>query len=494
MKKNILRLLSLILALLAISATFFACNVTDNGDGETNALTGEQGEDEPVPHLDWGGRPFRILVTNNEYQPNFEVVGEMGADKLSQKVYERNITVQEYCNVEIFDVSGDSDDNFVAIEKDFMADTKSYDLAFLLRDEMSSAIQRGFMKDIALVDYVNLENDWYNPVTIESMMISDRLYHMSSSFSLTDKARTATLYFNREMATDLNLDVDVIAEVRAGTWTIEKMQQMIAKVAESGDTNGDGKVQNIDNFGIAGGGDECVTAFYTALGNSFVDLKAAGGDYGAKIVEDRSLGGLDKIKAMFDVHNWAGFTGSEAKLWKQNYELPKDAFIDERTLFYSATMSVIDDLAADAKFAYTAITFPKYDTDQDRYYTTNDNYYTSTFGIPYMAHDVNFSGYMIEVLSWKSHTTTYPEYYQVKCLVQKSYDPVCAEMLQLNYEGLVFDLGLMFSNTIKYKSAIVQYTTLSNNTKSMATLYAENKGPTNIAIQGIINDIGALPE
>ena len=163
-------------------------------------------------------------------------------------------------------------------------------------------------------------------------------------------------------------------------------------------------------------------------------------------------------------------------------------------MFYSASMGVIEDLAADADFAYTAITFPKYDTDQERYYTTNDNHYTSTFGIPFMAYDANFSGYMIEVLSWKSHTTTYPEYYQVKCLVQKSYDPVCAEMLQLNYEGLVFDIALMFSHTIKYKSAMVTYATNAKNTKNMATLYAETEMAANIAIQGIIDTIEQLPE
>ena len=494
MKKNILKVLSLMLALLAISATFFACNITDDGDGATDAVTDVQGVNDPVPRLDWGGRPFRVLTTNNAVQPNFEVVGEVGADRLSQAVYERNIAVQEYCNAEIIDVSGDNDDNFEAIENDFMAGTKNYDLVFLLRNEMSSAIQRGFMKDLTKVEYINLENEWYNPITIESMKVSDRLYHMSSSFSLTDKARTATLYINRDMATELNLGVDVVEEVRAGTWTIEKMQQMVTKVAESGDTNNDGKVQNTDNFGIAGGGEECVTAFYTALGNSFVDLEAANGDFGAKIIDDRSLNGLDAIKAMFDVHSWAGFTGGEAKLWKKNENLPADSFIHERTLFYSGTMSVLDDFAANADFAYTAITFPKYDTDQDRYYTTNDNHFTSTFAIPYMAHDVNFSGYMIEVLSWTSHTTTYPEYYQVKCLVQKSYDPVCAEMLQLNYEGLVFDFGLIFSNTVKYKAAIVKYTTQSSNTKGMTTLYAETKGPDNLAIQGIIDAIEDLPE
>ena len=493
MKKNILRILSLVLALFAISSMLFACGNSGESSDTVNGAVGEQGENDPVPNLDWNGRPFRILTTQNAYQPNFEIIGEMGADKLSQKVYERNLSVQEYCNVEIFDVAGNDTDNFAALEKDFMAGTMAYDLAFLLRDEMSSAIQRGFIKDINTVEYVNLENEWYNPIAINTMKISDKLYHMSSSYSLTDKARTSTLYFNRDMAAEFNVTIDVIEEIRAGTWTVDKMYQIVTMVAANGDTNGDGIVQNIDTFGVTGGGDECAMAFYAGMGNMVVDITNAQGDYGHGIVDDKSLIALDKIKGMFDVKSWAGFTGSEYKAWTQNYELPLDAFIDERSMFYAGTMGVIEDLAAEADFAYTAITFPKYDEDQDRYYTTNDNYYTSTFGVPYMAHDPDFSGYMIEVLSWKSHTTTYPEYYQVRCMVQKSYDPVCAEMLKLNYEGLVFDFALMFSNTVKYKSAIVTYATVSTNNKNMATLYAETTSASNIAIQGIIDTIANLP-
>ena len=494
MKRNILRILSLVLALLAISATFFACG-QNGGSGEgSNAIVELQSNDAPVDQLDWGGRPFRVLATHNAYQPNFEIIGEIGTDRLSQAVYERNLAIKEFCNVEIYDVTTTNDGNLSALEKDVMSGTQSYDLVFLIRDEMATAIQQGYMKDINTVEYVNLENEWYNPLAIETMQVSGKLYHLSSSFSLTDKARTATLYFNRDMAETFKLGIDVIEEVRAGTWTIDKMNQMVAMIAASGDINGDNLIQPYDRFGVVGGGDECATAFYTGMGNTLVDIKDPEGAYGQDILEDRSLNGMDIIKSLFDVRARNGFTGTEGTYWKQDYELPYDTFIDGRALFYAGTMGIIDSLAKEAEFAYTAITYPKYDEDQERYYTTNDNYYASTFGIPCTAFDFNFSGYMIEVLSWKSHTTTYPEYYQVKCLVRNSYDPVCAEMLQLNCESLVFDFGLMFSKTVKYKHVIVTYTTSAKNNKNVATLFEENDGLSQLAIQGILDAIELLTE
>lgn len=491
MKNKIIRLIALLLVSVMACSLLVSCFGGEEEEG-TSEVKLESSNTAPVDQLDWHEREFRVLATHNTYEPNFEIVGEMGDDRLSQAVYERNAAVKEFCNVEILDVAID-DDAFSALEKDFDAGGGEYDLVFLIRDDMSSAIQRGFMKDLTKVEYINLENEWYNPLAIESMKISGRLYHMSSSFSLTDKARTATMFYNRDMADRLNLGVDVISEVRAGTWTIDKMYQMVNAVATGGDTNGNGIVDKTDTFGVAGGGSESATNIWAGMGNTLVSFNN-GTDYGAGIMTDRSLNGLDTIKNLFSINEWKGFTGSEDKIWAKDYDAPSAAFVEQRALFFSATMGSISEIAEQADFAYTAITFPKYDTDQQRYYATNDNTYSSTFGIPYMAADISFSGYMIEVLSWKSHTTTYPEYYQVKCMVQKSYDPVCAEMLQLNYDGLVFDFGFMFSNTVTFKKALEKYTTSKSNTQGMASLYESYSVSSNNSIEGILLTIEDLPE
>ena len=502
MKNKIIKLLALLLVAIMACSVLVACFDADdegadgsgaNGGGSnggTNAngeVTTVENEVIPVEKADFEGREFRILATHNVHEPNFELIGEMGTDRLSQAIYERNLAVKDYCNVEIVDVATE-ETNFESLEMDYDAGSHKYDLVFLIRDEMSSAIQNGYMKDLTKVPNLNLANEWYNPLAIESMTINGRLYHLTSSFSLTDKARTATLFYNRDMAEVYDIKTDVIAEVKAGTWTIDKMYEMIKIVAESGDTDGNGTVDKTDTFGIAGGGSESATAIWAGMGNKLVTFNN-GSDYGSEIISERSLNGLDTIKKMFSIYEWAGFTGSEQKLWTKDYNAPHTAFVEERVMFYSASMGSIDSISQEAEFAYTAITYPKYDLNQTRYYATNDNTYASTFGVPYGAADFAFSGYMIELLSWKSHTTTYPEYYQVKCKVQNSYDPVCAEMLQLNYEGLVFDFGFMFSNTVKYKAALEKYTTSKSNTQNMSSLYAGAMETANGNIDIILDQI-----
>ena len=493
MKNKIIRLLALLLVSVMACSLLVSCSFFEEEE-ETSEVTLSKEDNGVIEKIDWQGREFKVLATHNVYEPNFEIIGDMSGDKLSQTIYERNDAIKDFCNAEIIDVAGD-DEAFSALEKDFEAGGGEYDLVFLIRDDMAGAIQRGFMKDLTKVEYINFENEWYNSLAIESMKVSGRLYHMTSSFSLTDKSRTATLFYNRDMADRLNLGVDVVEEVRAGTWTIDKMYQMINTVAASGDVSGNvnGQVDKMDTFGVVGCGSEAATYLWAGMGNKLVNFDN-GTDYGAEIISDRSLNGLEFIKNMFSTSERKGFTGSEDKFWKKDYDAPITAFVEERALFAADVMGQIEVIAEKANFAYTAITFPKYDLDQTRYYTTNDNTYASTFGIHYLAEDHSFSGYMIEVLSWKSHTTTYPEYYQIKCMVQKSYDPVCAEMLQLNYEGLVFDFGFTFSENVKYKNALETYTTNNSNTQGMASLYANSTGSANNSIEGIIATIEDLPE
>ena len=489
-KKNLfIKLLSLILVLITVLSFVVACAADVEEDDEKKwVATDTEAEEPAVPSIDWGGKDFRVLTTNNDHEPNFEVVGDLGGGRLSAKVYERNVSVKEYCNVEVKDATGE-EDSFDALEKDFLGGTQSYDLVFMIRDNMSSAIQRGYMKELGGIEYIDFEEDWYSDLAIESMKISGRLYHMTSDFSLVDKARTNTLFLNRDLAEELGLE-DVVAMVREGTWTIDVMYQMASAAALD---DGNNKIESSDRFGFTGGGGEAALALYAGMGNTLVSLKDDN-TYEIKITQDRSLSSLDWIKDMLDVFNWIGFTGSEHVVWPKDYDIPSNAFCDGRVLFYSGIMDSVEALSENADFAYTAITYPKYDVDQDHYYTTNDNMYCSTFGIPFNAEDMDFSGYMIELLSWKSHTTTYPEYYEIKCQVQKSYDPVCAEMLRLNYEGMVFDFGLLYCNTIKYKKMIETYTSDRSNLKNVTTLFAENEKTSNAAIDSILSTVAKLPE
>ena len=480
MKKTFLKIGCLFFAIVMIFSTFVACaDKEETDDEESIEVSTVEEETAPVPDMDWGGKVFTVLSVKHYVEPNFEVVGQLKGNKVSSAVYQRNLWLSDKYGVDIQEY-GDSSENYLELlEKTISNGEQYFDLVFLYRDEMASAIQRGYMKDLTKVEYLNLSNDWYNESTINSMKISDRLFHMVSDFSLIDKARTNVLFLNRDLATD-NQIPDILDSVRDGSWTIDKMYEYQTKVAHD---TGDGVMDLDDYWGLACGGVEASSTFWAALGNSIVTIND-NGTFDVGLTKEHSVLSIDKTRKIFT----ESITFNENKFG--SYSDAFDTFIDERLLFLSETLSTIEKISPVADFSFTALPYPKYDAGQTQYYTTNDNTYCATFGVPTCAGDSSFSGFMIEVLSWKSHTTTFPEYYNVVCKVQNSYDTECAEMLDLVFDGLVFDFGLLNSQNIKGIRAMLEKSILKG--ASITTEYDGSKTQVENAIQQIFTSIEEL--
>ena len=479
MKKTFLRISCLLIALVTVLMTFVACQKGDANEDTQSGVSGGDNvttnveETAPVPDKDWGGKPFNVLSVQKSYEPNFEIVGELTGSRVEPAVFRRNLWIKETYNVDIQQY-GDADDKHLDIlSSQIQAGDTDYDLVFMYRENMASAIQSGYMKDLTRIEHIDLSNDWYNKSTIDSMMISGRLFHMVSDFSLVDKARTNVLFLNRDLAADNNIP-DILDMVRDGSWTVDKMVQY--EIALSKDLNGDGEMNLSDSWGLACGGREVCSTFWCSLGNESVSVDKLG-NWTVNLATDHSVSSIDIVRSMMapEVSFFENKFGS--------YSDAMDVFVNKQCLFLSETLSAIEKISPDANFSFTALPYPKYDIEQTQYYTTNDNTFCATFGIPVCASDYTFSGFMVEVLSWQSHTTTYPEYYNVICKVRNSYDEECAEMVDRVFEGLVFDFGLLNGANIKGLRALIENSVYKST--SIATGYDGQK----TAIMGYIEII-----
>ena len=439
MKKTLLRIGCLLVAIIMALSTLVACFGKDEAEEtQPGEVTTTVEEIAPVPDKDWGGREFSVLSVQKSFETNFEIVGELNGGNVSSAVYARNNWIKDKYNVAVQEYGDANSDSLETLAQLIEGGDHDYDLVFLYRDDMAAAIVSGYMKDLTTVEYLNFSNEWYNQNTLNSMKISGKLFHMVSDFSLIDKARTNVLFLNRDLATD-NQIPDIVSMVRDGSWTVDKMLKYEQDVATP---NGDGIMDFDAQWGLAAGGKEVVSTFWGCLGNQIVTIND-NGSWTVNLTNDHSLKSVDFTRQVFNSNisfcENAFYDNSDAH----------NVFVGERCLFLSETLSAIEKISPDADFSFTAIPYPKYDMNQTQYYTTNDNTFCATFGIPVCAEDSSFSGFMVEVLSWKSHTTTFPEYYNVVCKVQNSYDTVCAEMLDLVFDGLVFDFGLLYSKNIK---------------------------------------------
>ena len=90
-KRRFLKIGCLLLALLSVFSTFVACDSSSDTEGETAQVSLAEDEKEPVPHYDWKGRVFTVLAEKNPYEPNFEIVGQIGGERVSEDVFYRNV-------------------------------------------------------------------------------------------------------------------------------------------------------------------------------------------------------------------------------------------------------------------------------------------------------------------------------------------------------------------------------------------------------------------
>lgn len=481
MKNRFLKLGCLLLALLMMLTAFAACG-SKEGEETQGVNTAVADDTEPVPHYDWGGRTFTVYAVNNGSEPNFEIVGEVGGERISDDVYKRNIWIEEYYNVKIEQIQGTADNSNTemveSLKNSISSGLNPYDLSFLIKDQMSNAIVAGYMADLTTLPYLNFENDWYNQNSLETMKVGGRLFHMVSDFSLVDKARTNVLFFNRDLAQKNQLP-DIIQMVREGSWTIEQM----LTYAKAEDLDGDGTMELTDQWGLTCGGKEAAAAWWIGLENSLVSFDE-NGQWHVGVATEHSVNSIDKLRQLFAEN--VSFVGNRFG----SYSDPSDVFVDQRTLFSSEILSGIEGLGAKATFAYAPLPYPKFDAEQQTYYTVNDNTFCATFGVPRCAVDADFSAFMIEVLSWRSSTTTFPAYYEATCKLQKSYDPVCAEMLDVVFESLIYDFGLVNNKQISLRSKILIESIYT--TKDVTGLYKGVESATLTKIENLFNGIAAL--
>lgn len=477
-----LRVLTFTLALLMLAGCLCACTPKEGGSSANT--TGSNFTDYgTLGKKDWGGRACSILGVYDTHEPSFEIFATGNeTDSVSQSAFRRNERLETMFNVSIEQVGDeDSDDNFTI---DMMSQMVHYDIAFLYRDYMPKAIVSHYFYDIMELPYIDFRQPYYTANTIESMKISGKLFHMCSDFSLVDKSRISTLFYNRSLATDFGLS-DIFTDVRNGEWTFEKFASNVKLV--SFDMNSDEKMDyENDRFGLTiGSKDECIS-FWSGMGAKFVATDESGAyelQYGSQL----SLQAVQKCQEIFTNTDYF-FASTET----DNYEGAGKAFNAGRSLYYSAILSSLPSIAGEVEFAYTVLPYPKYDETQANYVSNNNNRYCATFGVPVCALDPDFSAFMIEALSWQSTETTLKSYYDVNCKIRNSYDPDCSDMLDVLFDSLSFDFAFLYDDVLKTDSntpkSIIS-SSLRKKDKTLTAYYTENSEAQEALMKKLVKEL-----
>ncbi len=430
------RQISVLLALTTVASV-----VSCGGSGTTAETTTAQGETTtaapveevklPVEKSDFGGAKFNVLAPNNMsvYQQYF-FAEEQNGDQMNDAIYNRQIAVEDYLNVDIeLIVGGGINEIASTVEKSVLASDDAYQLVLShgMRN-VPEMVTGDLLYDWYEFEDVNLDADYWNQSCNENISFGGKLYYTNSDFMIVSPV---SIFFNKDMITDFGLEnpYDI---VREGTWTLDKMIEM-AETA-SGDLNGDTVYDFNDRYGLTSSNDwEWIGMFYSS-GIKTVRKTADGNNF------ELTLNTPDMYTLVEKIDN---LVNKSDTVYMWNYDASaadKLTIATGRTLFQmTGVSSLIGFRSADVDFGIVPL--PKLYETQENYETCD---WSGLMSSPKTIANPEMVGKVCELLAFHSDDTVTPAYYDVLLGQKLARDADTKEMLDIIFDSIVYDAGMNY--------------------------------------------------
>ena len=447
--------LCLIISILSMTLpTVLSCNnKTTSGAGNTenseNAQNGTESETSaPVdpkeqynPNfapVDMQGYEFKVGTRNDDgtyhggvaaHTRDIIAEAETG-DLINDVVYKRNMAIEEKYNCKITMDSFSENDETASnkiVEKSVKAGDKSYDLHMTHMMIGTDTAVKGCYYDLAKFPNINISKPYWNKGATEGFSVGHKLYLGLSDFSFSTNENLYCIFFNKTLTQNYAVE-NPYTLVKDNQWTFDKFAELI-KVGTI-DLNGDGKMDEADQYGYIS----------TAAVNF---LWSGGGHMMAKDLDDipyldfinqRVLDIYDKTYAIVNNENTYS---KEAQWFTGDTRGGITMFANSQGVFYGNQLCRVNELR-NAEFDFGIVPYPKYDSAQDRYYSYVDGH-ASMMAIPLNVPNPEWTGMIVEELSFLSYRDILPTYYDVVLNVKLVRDEESIEMLKILFDSKVFD-------------------------------------------------------
>ncbi len=463
------KLLSLLLALLMTSSAFtlIACGENDvNSDTKPQTSDSSENSDsndssdastvesdkeltameeralvpDDLPEEEFGGRTYTVMTTpvgvgGFDYRTEIDAESING-DSLNDSIYNRNAGIEDRFDV-IINVEGvETPEN--VLNTFVKAGTPDYDLASLFNHEVHTAVLQKSVLNWLDAKYQNLDKPWHNSLANDGAIINGILYAICSDLSLTSMTYTHAFFANLDLAATYNIAPDDLYNtVKEGKWTLDHFITLTENMYL--DTDGDGIRSDADTYGFA----------YRVTNPSDVWFTAFGGEY-CRVTEDGKVEMTfmnEKTVSMLEKLNQWHWNTPGMYMYGRQYE-EETYFLQGQLVFAPLRFVAAYNVLREMDQSYTMLPFPKWDENQEAYYTNADDKF-STFLIPKTSYDsMDFISIIFEALCAESYKQVVPIYYDEALKGRYSNDPTTAEMVDIIMAGRKFDFAFQFAETV----------------------------------------------
>jgi len=453
------KLLCLLLVAVMLMTVLVSCKKKDNGQQDTTPSATTPTSDDPnriPPEVkDFGGYEYKFVMDHQiEYQ--FQAPEEIGSDGINKALVERNKKVESLYNVKIVESrnpNGNTDGyNYLdsaSSSGDYFGDIYSN---YAIKMVQSHSIA-GFYLDLGELKSLRLGSEWWDQDYLSEMMINGHIYTITGDIQTNDDlheiftSMNLTLY-NKTYNGQKNF-YEIVVKNKA--WTFEEFYNTWYNFG-SKDVNANGKVENDD---IVGFYYDCRTASYMYMASGLKAFTLENNKPVLTIASDKALKIIDNIQKIVDGRSGlktARMDDKEQTVGTYDFAIPH--FAAGKALMTATNLGggVVDYSDMEDNVVY--IPFPKYDVEQDRYYSLVHMCF-EPMAISANVEDAERTALLTEALCFYSDALE-NEVMRVLLKERLTSDLEAREMLQLVLDSKVYDF--------EYTANIMGWTGLVNDT------------------------------
>ncbi len=466
------RILSLAL-LCALVLSQFACGTqsdvqsdTTESESTTTAATSDETElSDDLPDKTFGGRTFTTLAA--DYMESGYIADEANGDVINDAVYKRNQAVMERFDIELVTKTDTYNNVAQTLQSSVMAGDDEYQLVANHVIRFGGAVMSDILLNWYDVPYVDFSKPWWSDSTVNDMTYNGVALLAVGDYALDSLGRTYCIFYNKKSAEEYHFGnlYDVVYD---GKWTIDYIINLCKDVYS--DLNGNGQQDGEDFYGFTTAKTSPIDAFLWSSGGK-IFTKTSDGKLEYNYNNEHTVEILEKLYKM--CYESDGITVNRPQYEDNNnsHYIARHSFIDSLSAMIPGTLNMTVEYFRELDFDYGILPYPKFDEDQDEYYTMVDGGHAA-LGVPKSVEDLEFVGIITEALNAESHKIVFPAYYEVALKVKYTRDDESVKMLDMIVDSRVFDFGYVYDNW-KGVSFFFEWL-IRNESTDFASYYAQN--------------------
>lgn len=469
--------LSLTLSMLA-SCAKTSVDPGDTGESDTGTVSetasvSEAAETELTDSLgeyDFEGKAYNVVYCEGFFFAPYDVEEENG-ELLNDAAYKRSRDVEERFNMtaEYTVLSGSAAEATDAVIKTVSAGDDAYSLGIVHPYiSLTKLLSGNYVDDWNDIPAVDFSKPWWNASFIDQLSIGEKLPCASSDYIYFN---SNAFYFNKLILESFQLE-NPYELVYSGAWTWDKMAEMSKAV--SLDLNGDGALDANDQYGYS-----------ISAGHRMVPITYSCGIMSSSLDSDGypTLENInsDKMQSIVDMYYNILYENAGTYIYKEGNEL--ELFRNGQVLFLNYVTQNIKALR-DVEFDYGLLPQPKYDEEQDKYYSLSQS---NVMVVPSTVADTEFTGVITEAMSYLSYRDVIPALYEVTFENKYLRDDDSYAMFNIVKNSLVYD---RLWNYAEGDSMVYFFTNLmKGKSTDLASFYAKNAGKTEASMRAFFDSV-----